>query len=63
MPHEVRVLQFRSVVLGDAVLRPPLELQLVAVADPLDHLQVSPDLHVEGRVPAPEFKISLQLPT
>ena len=29
-----------------------LQLQLVAVADPLDHLQVSPELHVEGRVPA-----------
>ena len=47
VPHEVRVLHFRSVVLGDAVLRPPLELQLVAVADPLGHLQL-----VEGRVPA-----------
>ena len=40
----------RSAVLGDAVLRPPLDLQFVAVAEPLDHLQVSPALHEEGRV-------------
>ena len=59
MPHDVRVqvLHFRSAVLGDAVLRPPLELQFVAVAEPLDHLQVSPALPVEGRVPAHDILV------
>ena len=42
----------RSAVLGDAVLRHPLDLQFVAVAELLDHLQVSPALPVEGWVPA-----------
>ena len=42
----------RSAVLGDAVFRPPLDLQFVAVAELLDHLQVSPALPVEGWVPA-----------
>ena len=51
----------RSAVLGDAVLRPPLDLdldlQFAAVAEPLDHLQVSPALLVEGRVPAHDILV------
>ena len=49
MPPAERVLHLQSAVLGGVVLWLPLQLQLVAVAD---HLQVSSDLHVEGRVPA-----------
>ena len=51
----------RSAVLGDAVLRPPLDLQFVAVAEPLDHLQVSPALPVEGRVPAPDILVQFAI--
>ena len=47
----------RSAVLGAAVFRPLLALQFVAVAEPLDHLQVSPALLVEGRVPAPDILV------
>ena len=42
----------RSAVLGDAVLRPPLDLWLVAVAEPLAPLQGSPALLAGCRVPA-----------
>ena len=44
-----------GVVAVAGLLRPPLQLQLVAVAGPLDPLQVSPDLYAEGRLPAHEI--------
>ena len=60
-PEQVTVITLHYIVTFIPLLPSRhLELQLVAVADPLDHLQVSPELHVDGRVPAyVNFKSSL----